>query len=156
MSYIDKSLAANEVIVVRGKWPLIFWVGAWAALILLGWAIVGVLIFARAALHMSVTQFGVTDKRIVLKQGWLNVRTQELAAESVEGVELVQSVWGKLFGYGRIRVTGTGDARIVFPPMARPIAFRRAIEASRGTRTEVHIAPKDLRELEHAVQRRPG
>jgi uncharacterized membrane protein YdbT with pleckstrin-like domain len=131
MSYIDRSLAPGEEIVLRGKWPLIHWVGAWLALILLGVVIVGVFIFIRSAIHMSVTKFAVTNRRVVVKRGWLNVHTQELATETVEGVQVVQSIWGKLFGYGRIIVTGTGDARIVFPPMKRPIEFRRAIEATR-------------------------
>ena len=131
MSYIDKSLAPGEDVVCRGKWPLAYWFMAWAALIVLGIILVGVFIFIRMAIHMSVTQFAVTDRRVVLKRGWLNVHTQELATETVEGVQMVQSIWGKLFGYGRLVVTGTGDARIVFPPMSRPIAFRRAIETVR-------------------------
>jgi len=154
MSYIDKSLAPNEEILMRGRWPMLHWIGAWLALLLLGWIIVGLFIFIRAALHMSTTQFAVTDKRIVLKEGWLNVRTHELAAESVEGVQLVQSIWGKLFGYGRILVTGTGDARIVFPPMAHPIAFRRAIETSRGTHYEAHISQADKDEIVTRARRR--
>jgi uncharacterized membrane protein YdbT with pleckstrin-like domain len=152
MSYIDKSLAPNEEILVRGKWPMLHWIGAWLALILLGWIVVGIFIFIASAIHMSVTQFAVTDRRVVLKRGWLNVRTQELATESVEGVQLEQSIWGKLFGFGHILVTGTGDARIVFPPMARPIAFRRAIEAARHGVTEVHIAHDDIEEIGRAAR----
>jgi uncharacterized membrane protein YdbT with pleckstrin-like domain len=151
MSYVDKSLAPVEEIVFRGKWPVIYWVGAWAALILLGIILVGVFIFIRAAIHMSVTQFAVTDRRVVLKRGWLNVHTQELATETVEGVQVVQSIWGKLFGYGRVVITGTGDAQIVFPPMAHPIAFRRSIEATRHHNNEVHIAHDDIDELADAA-----
>lgn len=152
MSYIDKSLAPNEVVVCRGKWPAIYWIGAWAALIFLGIIIVGLFIFIRLAIHMMVTQFAVTDRRVVLKRGWLNVHTQELATETVEGVQLVQSIWGKLFGYGRIIVTGTGDARIVFPPMAHPIAFRRAIEQVRHENTETHIARDDIEAIGEAAR----
>ena len=129
MSYVAKSLAPGERIVCRGKWPLIHWVGAWLALIALGWILIGLYIFIRAAIHMSVTEFAVTDRRVVLKRGWLNVHTKELATETIEGVQLVQSIWGKIFGYGRVITTGTGDARIVFPPMAHPIDFRRAIDS---------------------------
>ncbi|MGE0595629.1 MAG: PH domain-containing protein [Hyphomonadaceae bacterium] len=151
MSYIDKSLAPGEEIYIRGKWPAIYWFGAWAALIVLGVIVVGLFIFLRAAIHMSTTQFAVTNKRVVLKRGWLNVRTEELATEGIEGVQLVQSIWGKLFGYGRVMVTGTGEAQIVFPPMAHPIAFRRAIEASRGNGAEIHIAAEDRAEIAEAA-----
>lgn len=147
MDYIEKSLAPNEQIVVRGSWPKIYWIGAWAALIFLGIAIFGIFIFLRAWAIMSTTRFAVTDQRVVLKRGWLNTKTAELAVESVEGVHLTQSLWGKLFGYGHIVVTGTGDARIVFPPMAHPVAFRRAIEAGRSRTHEVHIAPDDIKTL---------
>jgi uncharacterized membrane protein YdbT with pleckstrin-like domain len=131
MGYVEQTLGPRERLIARGKWPLIFWIGAWAALIFLGIILVGVYLFARAAITMATTEFAVTDARVVLKQGWLNVHTQEISVGSIEGVQLVQSIWGKMFGYGRIMVTGTGDAHLVFPPMSDPIAFRRAIEAAR-------------------------
>ncbi len=133
MGYVQQTLGPHERMIAQGKWPLIFWIGAWAALILLGIIFVGVFIFARAAITMLTTEFAVTDARVVLKRGWLNVHTQEISAGSIEGVQLVQSIWGKLFGYGRIMVTGTGDARLVFPAMSNPMAFRRAIEAARDS-----------------------
>lgn len=148
MTYIDKSLAPGEQILARGKWPTIFWVGAWAALLVLGIIIVGVFIFLRAAIIMNTTRFAVTDRRVILKRGWLNIQTQELSVETVEGVQLVQTLWGRLFGYGRVMCTGTGDAVIVFPPMANPVEFRRAIETARGTAKEVHIAEEDHQRLE--------
>lgn len=154
MTYLERSLAPGEEIVCEGRWPMIYWVMAWAALLLLGIFVVGVLIFARAAIHMSVTQFGVTSQRVVIKHGWLNVRTQEIATMSVEGVSVVQSFWGKLFGYGRIMVTGTGEAHLVFPPMANPVAFRRAIESARIAHDEheVHLAEEDREVIREAAE----
>jgi uncharacterized membrane protein YdbT with pleckstrin-like domain len=144
MRYIDESLAAGETIIQRGKWPGVFWFGAWAALLLLGIIVVGVFIFVAAAIKMKTTDFAVTNRRVILKRGWLNRRTHELAVESVEGVSLDQSLIARLFGYGRVVVTGTGDAVIAFPPMAQPVAFRRAIEAARADcGGEVHLARED-------------
>lgn len=143
MRYIDASLAPGEVILQRGRWPAIFWFGAWAALILLGIIVVGVFIFLGMAIRMWTTDFAVTNRRVVLKRGWLNRRTNEIAVESVEGVTLNQSVWARIFGYGRVVVTGTGEACIVFPPMADPVAFRRAIETARSQAHEVHLAAED-------------
>lgn len=143
MRYIDSSLASGETILKRGKWPAVFWFGAWAALIFLGIIIVGIFIFIRSVIVMTSTDFAVTDRRIILKRGWLNRSTQELAVESVEGVSLDQSLIARMFGYGRIVVTGTGDAVIVFPPMANPVEFRRAIESARSQAGEVHLARED-------------
>jgi uncharacterized membrane protein YdbT with pleckstrin-like domain len=150
MRYIDVSLADGETIIQRGKWPGVFWFGAWAALILLGIIIVGVFIFVAAAIKMSTTDFAVTNRRVILKRGWLNRHTQELAVQSVEGVSLDQSLVARIFGYGRVIVTGTGDAVIVFPPMTHPVAFRRAIEAARADcGSEVHLAREDREALQH-------
>src|SRR5690606_27158881 len=144
MRYIDESLAPGETILQRGQWPGIFWFGAWAALILLGIILVGIFIFVRAAVIMKTTDFAVTDRRVILKRGWLNRRTQELAVESVESVSLDQSIMQRAFGYGRVIVTGTGDAVVVFPPMANPVAFRRAIEAARANGGEDHLAHDEI------------
>jgi uncharacterized membrane protein YdbT with pleckstrin-like domain len=144
MRYIDQSLAPGETVLQRGRWPVIFWVGAWAALILLGVALVGIFIFLAAATHMWTTDFAVTNKRVVVKRGWLNRRTAELAVESIEGVVLQQSLWARLCGYGRVIVTGTGDAAIAFPPMGHPIAFRRAIEQARGEASAVRVVHEDV------------
>lgn len=152
MRYIDESLADGETIIQRGKWPSVFWFGAWAALILLGVILVGIFIFIRAAIIMKTTDFAVTNRRIILKRGWLNRQTQELAVESVEGVSMDQSILARMFGYGRIVVTGTGDAVIVFPPMAHPVAFRRSIEAARADcGGEVHLARDDREAIERAA-----
>ncbi|MBX3431095.1 MAG: PH domain-containing protein [Hyphomonadaceae bacterium] len=153
MRYIDESLADGETIIQRGKWPGVFWFGAWAALIVLGLIVVGVFIFAVAAIKMKTTDFAVTNRRVILKRGWLNRHTKELAVESVEGVVLDQSIIARLFGYGRVVVTGTGDAVIAFPPMADPVDFRRAIEAARrDCGGEVRLASSDRAAIERAAE----
>lgn len=153
MRYIDESLASGETIIQRGKWPGVFWFGAWAALVLLGIVIVGIFIFVSSVVKMRTTDFAVTNRRVILKTGWLNRHTQELAVESVEGVSLDQSFVARLFGYGRVIVTGTGEARIVFPPMANPVAFRRSIEAARAEcGGEVHLAHEDRRAIERVAE----
>lgn len=152
MRYIDESLAPGETIIQRGKWPTIYWVGAWAALLLLGIILVGVFIFIGLVVKMKSTDFAVTNRRVILKEGWLNRRTHELAVESLEDVSLDQTIWARLFGYGRVVVTGTGEATIVFPPMGRPVEFRRAIESARADGGgEVRLAQDDRAAIERAA-----
>ncbi len=163
-NYVDKSLAHGEEILRRGRWPLIMWVWAWVmlalAVALLIWGLVaqgwqlwlfGILalpflfMFASLALRMSTTEFAVTTQRIILKSGWLDRKTAELAVASIEGVHLNQSIWERMWGYGKLVVTGTGDAVTYFPPMAEPVAFRRAIESSRAIGRDGHITDEELR-----------
>lgn len=145
--YVDKSLAADETILVRGRWPLAYWVGAWVQLIVLGVVIIGIVMFIAAVIRMKTTQFAVTDRRVILKRGWITRTTEELAVESIEAVHLDQSLWGRLFRYGRLIVTGTGDARVHFPPMAEPIEFRRAIEEARARAGELKLATDEKEAL---------
>ena len=146
MRYIDQSLAPGETVLHRGRWPDVFWLGAWLALIFLGIVLIGIYLFLRSVVVMNTTDFAVTNRRIILKRGWLNRSTQEIAVESVEGVQLNQTILGRLFGYGHIVVTGTGEATIVFPPMAHPVEFRRAIEAARAMGRDVHVVSRDEEE----------
>jgi uncharacterized membrane protein YdbT with pleckstrin-like domain len=151
MRYIDKSLAPGEEIVVRGQWPAFYWIGAWLALIVLGVILVGVFIFIGAVIKMTTTDFAVTSRRVILKRGWLNLRTQEVSTSSIETVEVAQTFWGRIFGFGSVRVTGTGDSHIVFPPMKNPIAFRRAIESARAHVSEVRLDERDREALAEAA-----
>lgn len=145
--YVDKSLASDETILMRGRWPLFYWVGAWLQLIVLGIVIIGVVLFVAAVVRMTTTEFAVTDKRVILKRGWIKRTTEELAVESIEGVHLDQSFWGRIFRYGKIVVSGTGEAQIHFPPMAEPIEFRRAIEDARSRGREMHLASEEKEAL---------
>jgi uncharacterized membrane protein YdbT with pleckstrin-like domain len=129
--YIEESLAPGERVVQRGRWPWLFWLGAWVVLLTLGWLIVGVIWFAALFIKFRTTRWAVTDRRIILKRGLITRDTQELSTRSVEAVQVHQGVLGRLFNYGRLVVTGTGDAVIYFPSTTDPIAFRRAIEAAR-------------------------
>lgn len=130
-SYIEKSLTTGEHIICRGRFHWLRWVIAWAALILFGWLIVSVIAFAWMASRMLTTDFGVTNRRVVLKRGFFTRTTEEIASESVESVELRQGFFGRLFNYGALRVSGTGEAEIAMPEMADPIEFRAAVEMSR-------------------------
>jgi uncharacterized membrane protein YdbT with pleckstrin-like domain len=147
MGYIDKSLADAEDVVMTGRWPTFYWFGAWFTLAIFvlatafGLATLGVgalvllaiggVWFCASALHMKTTEFAVTNQRVALKRGWLTLSTQELAVANIEEVRIEQSLFGRLFGFGRVIVTGTGEGVILFPPLAHPIEFRRAIENAR-------------------------
>ena len=163
-SYVDKSLAPGEDVIRRGRWPLILWGWAWALAIvgvarwIWGLALSGAwfwllafvalpffFMFVGLAMRMLTTEFAVTTQRVILKSGWLDRRTAELAVASVESVQLNQSIWERLWGFGKLVVTGTGDAVTYFPAMADPVGFRRAIESSRAISRDGHITDEELR-----------
>ncbi|MDE2351021.1 MAG: PH domain-containing protein, partial [Alphaproteobacteria bacterium] len=56
------------------------------------------------------------------------LNTNEIALPNIEGVKVEQSFWGRLFGFGRVRIEGTGVDAVELPTIANPVEFRRAIE----------------------------
>jgi len=131
MSYIEQSLGANEKIVARAKFHWIYKLQAWLALIFLGIILIGIWIFFRMMIRMWTTEIGVTSNRFIEKTGWLSLKTNEIALLNIEGVRVTQSFWGRIFGYGHIRIEGTGVDAVEIPTIADPIGFRRAIETAK-------------------------
>ncbi|HUO91870.1 MAG TPA: PH domain-containing protein [Rhizomicrobium sp.] len=132
MSYIEQSLGANEKIVARARFHWWYSFKAWAALILLFWCIIGIVIFVQMMIRKYTTEIGITSSRFVEKTGLVTLHTNEIALHNIEGVKLEQSFWGRLLGYGHLRIEGTGIDAVQMPDIADPVAFRAALESARA------------------------
>jgi len=130
-TYIERSLGAEERIIATAHFHWLYTVKAWLALLVLGWLAIGVWIFVTMMIRRSTTEIAVTSHRFVEKLGLLNLRTNEIALPNIEGVRLEQSLFGQIFGYGHLRIEGTGVDAIVIPDIANPVAFRAAIETAK-------------------------
>jgi hypothetical protein len=65
---------------------------------------------------------GVTNKRIILKNGLFLVKTREVSITSIESVEI---------GYGKVLVTATGIKKIVFKNIKNPLEVKKQIKRVR-------------------------
>jgi uncharacterized membrane protein YdbT with pleckstrin-like domain len=130
-SYIENSLGEGERIIARARFHWLYTVKAWLALIVLGWLLIGVWIFVAMMIRRSTTEIAVTSHRFVEKLGLFNLRTNEIALNNIEGVRLEQGLFGQVFGYGRLRIEGTGVDAVILPDIANPVAFRAAIETAK-------------------------
>ena len=159
MSYIEKSLGDGERIIAIAHFHWWYSVGAWLALIvpllLLGvivlyaddtnreWLalgalllfVFGVIVFFRMMIRKWTTELGITSHRFVKKTGLISLRTDEIALPNIEGVKVVQGFWGRIWGYGRLRIEGTGVDAVQLPTIADPVGFRRAIETAKGIKS---------------------
>jgi uncharacterized membrane protein YdbT with pleckstrin-like domain len=131
MSYIDRSLGQQERLIAKAHFHWWYSVKAWLALIFLGWILIGIYIFFSLMIRKWTTEIGVTNHRFIKKTGVFAVHTEEMAIHNIEGVKLDQSFWGRVMGFGHIRIEGTGVDAIVLPTIANPIAFRSAIESAK-------------------------
>ena len=94
--------------------------------------IMGLLKFAQMMIVKATTEIGVTDTRLVYKRGLVARAVGEINIDRVEGVNVLQGVLGRLFGYGRVMVRGMGVGEVILPPIAQPIRFKKAIEHARN------------------------
>ena len=70
--------------------------------------------------------YAVTNKRVIIKTGIISRRTLELVLAKCEGIQVVQGVLGRIFGYGTIVVT-TGGATNCYYYVAKPFRFKLKI-----------------------------
>ncbi len=91
----------------------------------------GVLKFAQMMIVKATTEIGVTDIRMVYKQGLVARAVGEINIDRVEGVNVLQGMLGRILGYGRVMVRGMGVGEVVLPPIEQPIRFKKAIEKAR-------------------------
>jgi hypothetical protein len=90
--------------------------------------ILGGIVLAMAAMRRNATEMAVTNKRVIIKVGYLTKRTIELFLSKVESVEVQQTVFGRMLGYGSITVRGTGGTNEPFNHVADPLEFRRQVQ----------------------------
>lgn len=143
MSYISANLIPNERILYRTSLHWKIFVPAVLLLLLcvpvivvaidgglnpylsLSVQVVPFVAFLSAFLTWHFSEFGVTDKRVLIKTGIVGRHTLETLLTKVENIGVEQSVWGRLFGFGTIYVTGTGSTKETFPGIDAPLEFRK-------------------------------
>ncbi len=65
------------------------------------------------------------------ESGLFRLETDEITLNNIEGVKVSQSFWGRILGYGHLRIEGTGVDAVEIPNIDDPVEFRRAIETAR-------------------------
>ena len=89
--------------------------------------LVGLLFLGFAYLKIKLTEFGVTNKRILIKTGILNTQSIEIILSKVEGIQIEQSIGEKIINSGTIVIKGTGSTDYWFKNIEKPFEFRNAI-----------------------------
>jgi uncharacterized membrane protein YdbT with pleckstrin-like domain len=88
----------------------------------------GSIILVIAVIRRNATEMAVTNKRIIIKVGFLTKRTIELFLAKVESVGVEQTLLGRMMGYGSLTVRGTGGTNEPFSHVANPLEFRRQVQ----------------------------
>ena len=143
MSYIDETLLPDEHVVYRSQLHWIIFARAVLVLIagaavlitfhavpLAGSAVltVGALMLIPPFIAYQTTELGVTNKRMIVKVGFVRRRTLELLLRQVEALSVDQTLGGRMLGYGTITLSGTGGVREIYHRVREPLELRRRIQ----------------------------
>jgi uncharacterized membrane protein YdbT with pleckstrin-like domain len=114
------------------------WVGA-------GLLIAAVILLISAWIMVGSAEFAVTNKRVILKTGFIQKYTAEMFLHKIESVGVDQSILGRVLGYGAIVIRGTGGSLEPFTTIQAPLEFRRRIQEQIGRSLEMQSRPAPSR-----------
>ena len=148
MGYIENNLLDNEEIKYKTK---NHWITFLQAIVVFGmgglfhllsavdegyWSVLGYLFqyfslfYFLFALYRYVTsEYGVTNQRVIVKQGFFFRDIYEILLNKVESFNVKQHLIGRILGYGDILVYGTGGADAqVFKTIAKPFDMKSKVQ----------------------------
>jgi len=143
MSYIDQNLMQGETVKYRSHLHKIifFWPVTWLVvailiisngektvslgLLFMFFAIIsGLLTF----LNYRTSEFGVTNKKIIVKIGFIRRNAFEMFLDKIESIHINQSIIGRILGFGSVIVSGTGGSKDPFHKINAPLQLRKIIQ----------------------------
>ncbi len=181
MSYTESLLASGERIVriAHQHWFILLWRARWAAIgvviaialtilrvissdtegllwTLLGWAtlillVIGLAMLAWGALQYRAEEYVISSRRIIHVDGVINKRATDSSLEKINDAILIESIFGRMFGFGDLDVLTASEAGIEKLRMLRDAKdFKKAmleakheleLELNRPTMAPVRSSP---------------
>ncbi|MES2620987.1 MAG: PH domain-containing protein [Bacteroidota bacterium] len=114
-SYVNNNLLKDEQVMYETKyhWKIFFTLSGLFTL------------FVVPALKRWSDEFVITNRRVIIKTGIFARSTFEMNLNKIESVNVDQSIFGRMFGYGTITIIGTGGTKESFTDIARAVEFRK-------------------------------
>jgi len=119
-------LAAIFSLIIIGPIGMIAsWKGqSWVWLLL----VIPIAIVAFAVLAVRTSELVITDRRVLIKAGFIQRQTFEMFISKIESVAVTQGMLGRFFNYGTVEIRGTGGSSESFATIVAPLQFRDAIQ----------------------------
>jgi len=80
------------------------------------------------AVRRNSTEMAVTNRRVVIKTGLASRKTIEMLLNKVESIEVSETAFGRMLGYGTVVMIGTGGTSEPFHRVAHPLDFRSQVQ----------------------------
>ncbi len=117
-TYVNNHLIRDESVVLETNYH---WV------IFISWLGLFTLLLGPAIIRWS-SEFVITNRRIIIKTGFISRNTFEMNLSKIESVNVDQSFMGRILGYGSMTIIGTGGTREAFRNIRKPLEFRKAFQ----------------------------
>jgi uncharacterized membrane protein YdbT with pleckstrin-like domain len=101
------------------------------------------------------TEYGVTNKRLIMKKGVIRVVVAEIPFDRIESIYCIQGILGRIFNYGTVYISGIGGMMPVFFMVYRPFALRRKIADIIEKNKAITVVHGDLPKAKPAVKPEP-
>ena len=86
------------------------------------------LILVFEMIKIYVSEFAITNKRVISKLGLIRRDVEEMNLKSIESVNLKQSIIGRILNYGSIVISGRGSSQVTFKDIDDPVQIRKKIK----------------------------
>ncbi len=83
---------------------------------------------AKLIRNLTTTIF-LSNKRFFHGHGLLRRKTHEMVIAKIETIDVEETFWGRIFGYGKVFVAGTGAGSITMHYIKRPFELQRQIRS---------------------------
>ena len=142
MSYVDKNLLPDEVIVYRAHihWAVyifpvfMLFLGIWSCVI--DWVIgmwftilIPIPLIFNAWIKRITSEFALTNKRVIAKIGFIRRISDELFLEKIEGIAIRQGILGRILNFGTLVINGVGSSGTPFHNISDPMEFRKRVQS---------------------------
>lgn len=89
-------------------------------------AIVAICMFAYNTMRKSIFMLVLTNKRVLVRYGILQIDVVDMRFDKIESVELERMLPGYLMGYANVIIMGTGNRYVAIPYVENAREFRQA------------------------------
>lgn len=90
--------------------------------------VIGIYWVVLAYISYRTSEYGVTNKRVIMKKGWIRRSSLEVFLRRLEGVDINQTILGRILNYGTLVITGMGGSHNFYTNVPKPLEFRRYIQ----------------------------
>lgn len=117
-SYVNNHLIKNESVAFETKlhWVIFFTLKSLFTLTIAAW------------LERWLSEYVITNRRIIIKTGFIARKSFEMNLSKIESVNVDQSVMGRILNFGSITIIGSGGTRETFHNIGHPLEFRKSFQ----------------------------